>query len=208
VLYDFNLEADDSLQMISEISNADTCLTMVYVDSVSFVNINDEQFKVMQVSGPWLGYQGQIIERFGRNEYLSPRPFTCMIGDTLAVDCFGDLITDQRCYQDDGFGSFQRWDSIACDAVIPTVGVSEIGYSNRQFSVYPTISHSHVSIESHHPLPFHYKMFLRLGILVKQAEIRTPQKTTIIDIQNLSSEMYLLVVNNDNTRNVFRIFKP
>ena len=180
---------------------------MIYVDSVSFINVNNEELKVMHVSGPWLKHYGQIIERFGHNEYLFPWPYTCMIGDTLAVDCFGDLITDLRCYQDDSFGYFQRWDSIACDAVIPIVGISEIGYSNRQFTVYPTVSHSYVSIESHNDQPFHYKMFSSLGVLVKQDEIRTPKKITVIDIQNLSSGMFLLVIYNDNNRAVFRIFK-
>jgi hypothetical protein len=206
LLYDFNLEAGDSWEVISTIENTDTCLRLITVDSVSFISVNDETLKVMHVKGAWMEYFGTITERFGHSEYMFPWPYGCLIGDTLAVDCWGNLITELRCYEDNSFGFYQRWDSIDCDAVIP-VGLQKFETHGSRIKVYPTISNGHLTVEMADPLPFDYRIISITGVVIRQERIDNPGQTIVLDVQNLTSGMYLLEMDSSVERKTVRFFR-
>lgn len=206
LLYDFNMEAGDSWEVISTIENTDTCLRLIEVDSVSFISVNNETLKVMHVKGAWFNYHGSITERFGHSEYMFPWPFSCMMGDTLAVDCWGNLITELRCYEDDSFGFYQRWDSIDCDAVIP-VGLQEFETHGSRIKVYPTLSNGYLTIEMAQPTPFEYSIISSLGKVISQERVVNPGQANVLDVQHLDRGMYLLVTDSSEERNVVRFFR-
>jgi hypothetical protein len=206
LLYDFNLDAGDSWEVISTIENTDTCLRLIEVDSVSFISVNNETLKVMHVKGAWMEYFGTITERFGHSEYMFPWPNGCLIGDTLAVDCWGNLITELRCYEDDSFGFYQRWDSIDCDAVFP-VGLQEFETHVSRINVYPTLTNGFLTIEIAESTPFEYRIISSVGEVIGSERMENPGQVTLLNVQHLGRGMYLLVTDSSEERNVFRFFR-
>jgi hypothetical protein len=84
-----------------------------------------------------------------------------------------------------------------------TIGVEE--YLNDNFSIFPNPVSDFINIKMNHDLPFILELYDSLGKIILQQNI---SETTAIDISELSSGLYFLIMRDkDNKVNSFKIVK-
>jgi len=147
LMYDFNLNAGDTLK--TEVLYIDYCdsVSPVIIDSVSLVNINGINLKVQYISYTPYNWEflvetrsERIVERIGseRNFIYTPK---CEYGDHFAY-------TGLRCYNDNDISYKNEWwdthySDVECDSVI-NAHVQEV--PDNMFTVYPNPTDDFVTI--------------------------------------------------------------
>ena len=147
LMYDFNLNAGDTLKTEVLYINYCDSVSPVIIDSVSLVNINGIDLKVQYITYTPYNWEyfvearsERIVERIGseRNFIYTPK---CEYGDHFAY-------TGLRCYNDDDVSYRNEWwdywhHNVECDSVI-NAHVQEV--PDVKFTVYPNPADDFVTI--------------------------------------------------------------
>ena len=208
LMYDFNLNAGDTLK--TEVRHADWCdsVSPVIIDSVSSVNINGINLKVQYITYTpydWEYYiearTERIVERVGSERYFIYSP-NCEFGCSFAN-------TDLRCYNDNDISYRNEWwdthySDVECDSVI-NAHVQEV--PDIKFAVYPNPTDDFVIISANDQYggTFCAELYNSLG---EKLYITTAESFTSFNMENYPAGLYVIkVYKNDSDIYTFKVIK-
>lgn len=150
LMYDFNLNAGDTLKTEIQYINLCDSVSPVIIDSVSSVNINGINLKVQYITyTPYSEEMGvneprteRIVERVGSESNFIYAP-NCVFGCSFEY-------TGLRCYNDDDISYRNEWwdrfyHDVECDSVI-NANIQEV--PNNIFAIYPNPSSGKFNIST------------------------------------------------------------
>lgn len=194
LMYDFNLNAGDTLK--TEILYADFCdsVSPVIIDSVSSVNINGINLKVQYISYTPYNWEyfvdartERIVERVGSERYFIYSP-NCEFGDHFAY-------TGLRCYNDNDISYRNEWwdyfyHDVECDSVI-NANIQEA--STIKFTVYPNPADDFVIIsdDGQYGGAFCAELYNSLGEKLYRA---TAECSASFSMENYPAGLYVIKV--------------
>lgn len=194
LMYDFNLNAGDTLK--TEVRHADWCdsVSPVIIDSVSSVNINGINLKVQYITYTPYNWEylveartERIVERVGSERYFIYSP-NCEFGCSFAN-------TDLRCYNDDDISYRNEWwdthySDVECDSVI-NAQIQEV--PNNKFTVYPNPTDDFVTIsdDGQHDGTFCAELYNSLG---EKLYIATAECSATFNMENYPAGLYVIKV--------------
>lgn len=194
LMYDFNLNAGDTLK--TEILYADFCdsVSPIIIDSVSSVNINGINLKVQYITYTpynWEFYvearTERIVERVGSERYFIYSPncdFSCFSGHT-----------DLRCYNDEDISYRNEWwdyffHDVECDSVI-NADVQEV--LDNKFTIFPNPADDFVTIsdDGQYGRTFYAELYNSLG---EKLYATTAECSASFNMENYPAGLYVIKV--------------
>lgn len=208
LMYDFNLNAGDTLK--NEVRHADWCdsVSPVIIDSVSSVNINGINLKVQYITYTPYNWEylveartERIVERVGSERYFIYSP-NCEFGCSFAN-------TDLRCYNDNDISYRNEWwdyfhHDVECDSVI-NAHVQEI--PNIKFTVYPNPTDDFVTIsdDGQYGGVFCAEQYNSLG---EKLYVTTAECSATFNMENYPAGLYVIkVYKKESDIYTFKVIK-
>lgn len=190
ILYIFNSQINDfwHIKVKDETNDIDTII--VTVDSLSTMNINGINLKVMNVTYSKLSehqesdHYSKIVDKIGDlHKFFNWTSET----DNFASDI--GYFTGIRCYEDSVIGHYQNDSSIDCDFI--STSIDKLNESDN-FLIYPNPTNNNLYIEYELQANISYK------IIDLNGEIVLSQKLIgkTIDIKNLTKGIYVLIISD------------
>ena len=194
LMYDFNLNAGDTLKTEVLYINYCDSVSPVIIDSVSLVNINGIDLKVQYITYTPYNWEyfvearsERIVERIGSemNFIYTPK---CDFGDYFHY--YG-----LRCYNDDDVSYRNEWwdywhHNVECDSVI-NADVQEV--TDNKFTVYPNPADDFVTIsdDGQYGGDFCAELYNSLG---EKLYITTAECSATFNMENYPAGLYVIKV--------------
>ena len=208
LMYDFNLNAGDTLKTEVLYMNYCDSVSPVIIDSVSSLNINGIDLKVQYITYTPYNWEylvearsERIVERIGseRNFIYTPK---CEYGDLFAY-------MGLRCYNDNDISYRNEWwdywhHNVECDSVI-NAHVHEV--SDIKFAVYPNPADDFVTIsdDGQYGGTFCAELYNSLG---EKLYITTAECSAMFNMENYPAGLYVIkVYKKESDIYTFKVIK-
>lgn len=184
LLYDFNLNAGQSYNLVTTYENA-----KITIDSTSVINVNGSTRKVQFVSSnnPQLEFYGAIIEGIGNTRFLYPGNGVCDPFNYAGLRCFDDG-TNTFHYST---GDCALYSSIA-DKSLPTLNISPNPFCDK-LEIATSTEHNEIFI-----LDLNGKVVFQQNMTGRAVQL---------DLKELASGAYLLKVLNASGESYQKLIK-
>ena len=186
VLYNFGAKVNDTWDLGVDTNNLLCSKSIVQVDSIGFININNQNLRWIAVSpkdGSSVGFQGKILEKIGSiDNYLFPKANNCNINE-MDESGYGDF----NCFQDN---SFSLYNVIGKDCEY-LLNNEEITVTNQNISIFPTSAHNYFFIQNNN-LNIGIENVQAMDIQGKEYAVTTNDNT--YEINTLSNGMYFIKI--------------
>ena len=226
LMYDFNLNAGDTLNVSNDIIYPDCSRSPITVDSISNIILNGQNLKVQHISytifdstlvlGEYI-MRTRIMERVGIEKQFIFSP-TCLPHDQSGHPILICLPYDEfaysglRCYNDDSISYKDKWWSIQfpgvdCDSLIngKTTNIQKV--EEGEFLIFPNPSDDFVTISnpSRSTDGYYVELYNSLGEKLNRMEY---ENTARIDLRPYQAGMYLLKIYREASPvRTFKIIK-
>ena len=194
LLYDFNIMVGDSFELDCIIDPTNPLKNlMVYVDSVSQININGKiknmQYYRTVVNLPGYRFLGWVIEDIGNLTFLFP---------TFQDGLTGPL----RCYQDDSLGLYNTGASFSCSYVI--TGIDETKNDLDAIKIYPNLVEDNLFVINKKNKKIN---LIVTSVLGKEEYFFQDFTKSKLDLSKLTAGIYFITVINDKGYITTKIIK-
>jgi hypothetical protein len=204
LMYDFNLEVGDTLDV--DVYNTSICdsISPLVVDSIDTITADGISLRVQYItlsgnttstSKEYANYTYRIIE------YIEDVTKTGY--DFLFVPTCEDLYPSAennslRCFHNENFTYYNDWwqSDQPCDTIINPLGVELLTKEHSNILLYPNPAMNNINIESNSELIKQVKIINSLGQILIDKKVK--EKEVSIDINSFTSGIYnaIIILNN------------